>query len=625
MQTIIPHPTDDSKTYWTGVCNDASDNKGRPFDGIFSQIIKRIQSKLLPYPDTIRTVLSHCLDKKFLKKIQGNEVFTNNDLSMIGGISTDNTEIKKQLLTFLRKGLQKPSFLTDGLTKAQIDQQNKRIQQDGFSAIPFNLREFEQIFTNCKQIIISSEHAAADAGVATVPDATVPYDAGVATVPDDADVNDADDDDDDAGVPDAANAAAVVNSPSNPSGDIVAPSIPYRRNKSTDIEKTRYLTLTLHENISTILPTLAHVKKLELIHMLEKTPEMLEFTDDQTVLVHSYYSQAYQYLTKNKTICEKSKEVRDLLQAYYGDKKSVRLTNKLEGICLSSTQLTSSDYVPADDVHAAATDDVPTADVAAIPYKNFDEQALEDAAAALAYETKSKSDATRVTQRATYIKKLPEYNILTRVLAVAMSACIDKVPLAYFERDKAIAAITSVFTTSLEELIASLAAIPDLSEQKNKKICKEITKLFEKLDFGFLLSRKITGTVFIHILPHNSHRFTTPDCIALSLFHSFLINLKTKFNPKKIKVSKNHEQLELQMNITFEKSSSYNDSLITCSRVVQTTTGGRSRRKSKYKSNTTHRHKHRRKTHHKHTRKTRGKRKHRSRAARKHKKYSRRR
>lgn len=611
MQTIIPHPTDDSKTYWTDVCNGASDNEGRPFDGIFSQIIKRIRDKLLPYPDTIKTLLSHCLDKTFLKKLlNGNDDFTNNDLSMIGGISTDNTEIKKQLLTFLRKGLQNPSFLTDGLTDKQINQRNKHMQQNGFSAIPFNLREFEQIFTNCKQIIISSEHAAADAGVDTVHD-------------------DADDDDDagvpDAGVPDAANAAAVVNSPSNPSGDIVAPSIPYIRNKSTDIEKTRHLTLTLHENISTILPTLAHVKKLELIHMLEKTPEMLEFTDDQTVLVHSYYSQAYQYLTKNKTICEKSKEVRDLLQAYYGDKKSVRLTNKLEGICLSSTQLTSSDYVPADDVHAAATDNVPTADVAAIPYKNFDEQALEDAAAALAYETKSKSDATRVTQRATYIKKLPEYNILTRVLAVAMSACIDKVPLAYFERDKAIAAITSVFTTSLELLIASLAAILDLTEKQSKKICNEITELFKKLEFGFLPSRIIPGTVFIHILPHNSHRFSTPDCTALSLFHSFLINLMTKFNPKKIKVITNHQQLELQMNITFEKSSSYNDSLITCSRVVQTTTGGRSRRKSKYKSNTTHRHKHRRKTHHKHTRKTRGKRKHRSRAARKHKKYSRRR
>ncbi len=128
---------------------------------------------------------------------------------------------------------------------------------------------------------------------------------------------------------------------------------------------------------------------------------------------------------------------------------------------------------------------------------------------------------------------------------------------------------------------------------------------------------------------------STPDCGALGLFHNFLENLKTNFDSNNITINNGTDVLELNMIIIFRGRSSYNDSLERCSLnkfvkptgVVKSTGGGRSRRKSKYKSNTTHNRKtHRkyaRKTHRKHARKTRDKRTHRSRTPRKHKKYSR--
>ncbi len=109
----------------------------------------------------------------------------------------------------------------------------------------------------------------------------------------------------------------------------------HRRNISSDKDKTRQLIQALSDNILTI----DDHNKIEVIRMLESTPEMLEFIGENLVLVHSYHSRASQILTRDEKICDKSKKVVNFLKKYYTSKqiqKIVRLTDKLQNKCLSS-------------------------------------------------------------------------------------------------------------------------------------------------------------------------------------------------------------------------------------------------------------------------------------------------
>lgn len=107
-------------------------------------------------------------------------------------------------------------------------------------------------------------------------------------------------------------------------------------NISSDKQKTRMLIQELRRDN---MLTIDDPNKNEVISMLESTPEMLEFRGDDLVLVHSYYSKASQFLTRDKKICDKSKKVVDFLNKYYTSKqikKIVRLTDKLQNKCLPS-------------------------------------------------------------------------------------------------------------------------------------------------------------------------------------------------------------------------------------------------------------------------------------------------
>ena len=79
----------------------------------------------------------------------------------------------------------------------------------------------------------------------------------------------------------------------------------HRINISSDKDKTRMLIQELRRDN---MLTIDDPNKNEVISMLESTPEMLEFRGDDLVLVHSYYSKASQFLTRDKKICDKSKK-----------------------------------------------------------------------------------------------------------------------------------------------------------------------------------------------------------------------------------------------------------------------------------------------------------------------------
>jgi hypothetical protein len=234
---------------------------------------------------------------------------------------------------------------------------------------------------------------------------------------------------------------------------------------------------------------------------------------------------------------------------------------------------------------------------------------------------------TAVQQKADSIRLLSEFTELQdRVLTVTKDACIGTLPTIGIDDINTTTAslrITTAFNTCLDYLITSLGT-QEFVEERNKEICKEITKLFKKLKFDFIPTSTITPTtVFIMIQVHNSYSLFTPDCSALLLFNNFVNSLMTTINDDSnpVKVTTNtHPPLTLTLKMKRNNGSKYMNSLSKCTRVtLAITAGGRSHRKS----NTTHRRKHNRKTHRKHARKTRHKRTHRSRAARKHKKYSR--
>jgi hypothetical protein len=119
----------------------------------------------------------------------------------------------------------------------------------------------------------------------------------------------------------------------------------HRINISSDKDKTRMLITELRDaNIDD-----TNKEKEEVISMLESTPGMLEFRGDNLVLVHSYYSRASQFLTKDKKICDKSKKVVDFLKKYYSSQKIVSLTDELKTKCsryMSPTELMSDDIQP---------------------------------------------------------------------------------------------------------------------------------------------------------------------------------------------------------------------------------------------------------------------------------------
>lgn len=119
----------------------------------------------------------------------------------------------------------------------------------------------------------------------------------------------------------------------------------HRINISSDKDKTRMLIQELRRDN---MLTIDDPNKNEVISMLESTPEMLEFRGDDLVLVHSYYSKASQFLTRDKKICDKSKKVVDFLNKYYTSKqikKIVRLTDKLQNKCLPSGNTLYDDAV----------------------------------------------------------------------------------------------------------------------------------------------------------------------------------------------------------------------------------------------------------------------------------------
>ena len=124
------------------------------------------------------------------------------------------------------------------------------------------------------------------------------------------------------------------------------------RNISSDKQKTRQLIQALSDNILTI----DDPNKIEVIRMLKRTPEMLEFIGENLVLVHSYHSRASQFVTKDEEICDKSRKVVNFLQKYYSSQqiqKEVSLTNKLKTKCsrsVSFTKLMSPDELMSDDI-----------------------------------------------------------------------------------------------------------------------------------------------------------------------------------------------------------------------------------------------------------------------------------
>jgi len=126
----------------------------------------------------------------------------------------------------------------------------------------------------------------------------------------------------------------------------------HRRNISSDKQKTRQLIQALRDNILTI----DDPNKIEVISMLESTPEMLEFIGENLVLVHSYHSRASQILTRDEKICDKSRKVVNFLQKYYSSQqiqKEVSLTNKLKTKCsrsVSPTKLMSPDELMSYDI-----------------------------------------------------------------------------------------------------------------------------------------------------------------------------------------------------------------------------------------------------------------------------------
>lgn len=110
-------------------------------------------------------------------------------------------------------------------------------------------------------------------------------------------------------------------------------------NISSDKQKTRQLIQALSDNILTI----DDPNKIEVIRMLKRTPEMLEFIGENLVLVHSYHSRASQFVTKDEEICDKSRKVVNFLQKYYSSQqiqKEVSLTNKLKTKCSRSVSPT---------------------------------------------------------------------------------------------------------------------------------------------------------------------------------------------------------------------------------------------------------------------------------------------
>jgi hypothetical protein len=123
-------------------------------------------------------------------------------------------------------------------------------------------------------------------------------------------------------------------------------------NISSDKQKTRQLIQALRDNILTI----DDPNKIEVISMLESTPEMLEFIGENLVLVHSYHSRTSQFVTKDEEICDKPRKVVNFLQKYYTSKqirKEVSLTNKLKTKCsrsVSPTKLMSPDELMSDDI-----------------------------------------------------------------------------------------------------------------------------------------------------------------------------------------------------------------------------------------------------------------------------------
>ena len=98
---------------------------------------------------------------------------------------------------------------------------------------------------------------------------------------------------------------------------------PIRNIPQPDKQKTRVLIEALRAS------TIYDPNKNEVISMLERTPEILEFIGEKLVLVHSYYSRFSQFLTKDEKICDKSRKVVNFLRNYYTNErilKEVRLT-----------------------------------------------------------------------------------------------------------------------------------------------------------------------------------------------------------------------------------------------------------------------------------------------------------